>query len=174
FSGGQAIVRPGWFFDSEQQGHGIVDVSTHLIDLNQWLGFPGLRLDHGKDIKILSSKKWPTRLTPSEFRSVTRTEAYPDFLSKNLKDSILEVYSNGEINYTIKGVHSKVTVLWKYKEPAGSSDTHYSLMRGTKAELEIRQGKEEGYRATLYIRPAEGTDPSLFGENLQSALSLLG
>lgn len=173
FSGGQPIVRPAWFFDTEQQGHGIVDVSTHLIDLNQWLGLPGLSLNYREDIKIISSKEWPTRLNPSEFRSVTHTDAYPDFLSKNLKDSILEVYSNGEINYTIKGIHSRITVLWKYKEPAGSSDTHYSLMRGTKAELEIRQEKEEGYRATLYIRAAEGTDPDLFGKNLQTALTRL-
>ncbi len=34
-------------------------------------------------------------------------------------------------------------------------DTHYSIMRGTKANLIIRQGKEENYKPVLYIEPIE-------------------
>jgi len=153
FSGTEPARRPAWFFDIEQQGHGITDVSTHLVDMTQWAGFPEVKLKYKKDIKILSSKEWPTDLTPSEFKRVTRVD-YPDYLKKYLKDSILSVLANGEINYTIKGVHAKVTVNWKYREPAGSSDTHYALIRGTKADLELRQGAEENYRATLYIKSA--------------------
>jgi hypothetical protein len=44
-------------------------------------------------------------------------------------------------------------VIWNYKAPDGTGDTHYSIMRGTKANLVIRQGKEENYKATLYIEP---------------------
>lgn len=155
---GQTGVRPAWFFDVNQQGHGIVDVSTHLVDLNQWLSFPGKSLDYKADIKIISSREWASRLTPSEFKMVTKLSQYPEYLKKDVKDSILSVYSNGEMNYTIKGIHSKVTVLWNYKEPPGSSDTHYSLMRGTKADLEIRQGAAEQYRATLFVKPHTDTD----------------
>ena len=61
--------------------------------------------------------------------------------------------SNGEFNYTIKGVHAKVSVIWNYKAPAGTGDTHYSIMRGTKANLIIRQGAEQQYKPTLYIEP---------------------
>ncbi len=155
FSGSEPARRPAWFFDIEQQGHGITDVSTHLVDMSQWAGFPEVTLNYKKDIKVLSSREWPTELTPSDFKRVTRVD-YPDYLKKYLKDSILSVLANGEINYTIKGVHAKVTVKWNYREPAGSSDTHYALMRGTKADLELRQGVEEKYRATLYIRAAPG------------------
>jgi predicted dehydrogenase len=153
FSGSEPARRPAWFFDIDQQGHGITDVSTHLVDMSQWAGFPEVILNYKKDIKILSSKEWPTDLTPSEFKRVTRVE-YPEYLKKYLKDSILSVLANGEINYTIKGIHAKVTVNWRYREPLGSSDTHYALMRGTKADLELRQGVEEKYRANLYIKPA--------------------
>jgi len=152
FSGSEPARRPAWFFDIDQQGHGITDVSTHLVDMSQWAGFPEVKLNHKKDIKILSSKEWPTDLTPSEFKRVTRVE-YPEYLKKYLKDSILSVLANGEINYTIKGIHAKVTVNWRYREPLGSSDTHYALMRGTKSDLELRQGVEEKYRAILYIKP---------------------
>ncbi len=170
---GQTGVRPGWFFDVDQQGHGIVDVSTHLVDLNQWLSFPGKSLNYKTDVKVISSREWPSKLTPSEFKLVTKLDKYPDYLKKDVKDSILSVYSNGEMNYTIKGIHSKVTVLWNYKEPPGSSDTHYSLMRGTKADLEIRQGADEQYKAILFIKPHPGADLAEFGKQIYAALPKL-
>ena len=37
---GAQLKRPQWFFDPEQQGAGIVDVMTHLVDLVQWEAFP--------------------------------------------------------------------------------------------------------------------------------------
>lgn len=166
---GQTGIRPAWFFDVEQQGHGIVDVSTHLVDLNQWLGFPDTKIDYKKDVKIISAREWPTRISLSEFEMVTGLDKYPGYLKKDLQDSMLVVYSNGEINYTLKGVHSKVTVLWNYKEPAGSSDTHYSLMRGTKASLEIRQGAAEQFKSTLYIKPKPGTDAATFKDPIIAA-----
>ncbi|MEJ7694569.1 putative oxidoreductase C-terminal domain-containing protein [Daejeonella sp.] len=166
---GQTGIRPGWFFDVDQQGHGIVDVSTHLVDLNQWLSFPDKSLNYRTDVKVISSREWPSKLTPSEFKLVTKLDQYPDYLKKDLKDSILSVYSNGEMNYTLKGIHSKVTVLWNYREPPGSSDTHYSLMRGTKADLEIRQDAAEKYRATLFVKPQPGADIPLFEKQIHAA-----
>ena len=165
FSGTEPARRPAWFFDIEQQGHGITDVSTHLVDMTQWAAFPDQILNAAKDIRILGSKEWPTELTPSEFKLVTRVD-YPDYLNKYLKDSILSVYANGEINYTIKEIHAKVSVLWKYREPAGSGDTHYALMRGTKAVLELRQGIAEQHKATLYIKAAEGITAADFDKTI--------
>jgi hypothetical protein len=42
-------------------------------------------------------------------------------------------------------------VTWAYRAPEGAGDTHYSIMRGTKANLIIRQGAEQNYKPTLYI-----------------------
>src|SRR5664280_241672 len=33
---GSPVLRPAWYFDIQQQGEGIVDVTTHLVDLVQW------------------------------------------------------------------------------------------------------------------------------------------
>jgi hypothetical protein len=63
------------------------------------------------------------------------------------------VFSNGEINYQIKGVHAKVSVIWAYQAPENGGDTHYSIMRGTNANLVIRQGAEQKYKPALYIEP---------------------
>ena len=37
---GSILQRPAWFFDVTQQGEGIVDVTTHLVDKIQWECFP--------------------------------------------------------------------------------------------------------------------------------------
>ena len=33
---GSPLIRPAWFFDVEQQGEGLVDITTHLVDMVQW------------------------------------------------------------------------------------------------------------------------------------------
>src|SRR5262249_15224033 len=63
------------------------------------------------------------------------------------------IFANGEINYSIRGVHAKTTTIWKYKSTENTGDLYYALMRGTKANLIIRQGTEENYQPTLYIEP---------------------
>ena len=64
---------------------------------------------------------------------------------------MLQVYANGEMNYSIRGVHAKITMIWDVQPPEGSGDTHYSCIRGTKAKLVVRQGKEQHFLPTLYI-----------------------
>lgn len=171
FVSGAALVRPAWFFDVNQQGEGIVDVTTHLVDLVQWECFPEQVIDYKKDIAIGTAKRWTTVLTPTDFAGVTKMTTYPEYLNKDLKDSLLNVYCNGEINYTIKGVHAKVSVIWNYKAPEGAGDTHYSIMRGTKANLVIRQGAEQNYKPTLYIEPVAGVDTAGFAKTLAAELS---
>lgn len=151
FVAGEPLIRPSWFFDVKQQGDGIVDVTTHLVDLIQWSSFPETTLDYQKDVQMVSSKRWATPMTPSQFKKVTSAVTYPEYLKKDVKDSILNVYSNGEINYKLKGVHSKVSVVWNFQAPEGTGDTHYSIMRGSKANLIIRQGKDQGFKPVLYI-----------------------
>lgn len=153
---GVPLKRPAWFMDVAQQGEGIVDVTTHLVDLVQWAAFPEVPLKT-TDAQLLTAKRWPTTMTLKEFEGITGLNAFPDYLQKDVKDNVLNVYANGEINYKLKGVHAKVKVLWNYSIPEGG-DTHYSIMRGTRANLEIRQGKAEKFVPQLYIRPLNATD----------------
>lgn len=149
---GSILTRPAWFMDVEQQGEGIVDVTTHLVDLVQWEAFPDQTLDT-TDVKITSAKRWPTQMTLSQFKAITKLSDFPDYLRKDVKDTVLNVYSNGEINYQLKGVNAKVSVIWAYQAPEGAGDTHFSTMKGTQANLVIRQGADQGYKPALYIEP---------------------
>jgi predicted dehydrogenase len=149
---GNVLIRPPWFMDVRQAGEGIVDVTTHLVDLVQWECYPEQIIDYKSDIKLTGTRRWPTRMTLSEFKAITKVDAFPDYLSEAVvDDSVLQVYCNGEINYQLKDVHAKVSVTWAYRAPEGAGDTHYSIMRGTKANLIIRQGAEQNYKPTLYI-----------------------
>ncbi len=151
---GSVLTRPAWFLDIEQEGEGIVDVTTHLVDLVQWECFPGETLDYTKDIRLTSAKHWSTTISKDQFTELTKVPVIPAYLEKYSDDkNNIKVMSNGEINYTLKGIHAKVSVIWNYKAPGGTGDTHYSIMRGTKANLIIRQAAEQQYKPTLYIEP---------------------
>lgn len=149
---GSPLKRPTWFMDVNQQGEGIADVMVHLVDLVQWTIFPNIILSN-KDVKFNSATRWPTPMTLSQFSLITGAKTFPDFLKKDLKnDTTLNVYANGEINYSLRGIHTKLRALWNYSATEGG-DTHYSVIRGTKANVEIRQGKEEKFIPQLYIKP---------------------
>lgn len=151
---GQPIKRPPWFFDVTQEGDGIVDVTTHLVDLIQWTCYPEEVLDYRRDIRMESASRWPTALTPGQFSAVTRLDEIPAYLEKDLDSAgQLQVYCNGEMVYQLRDVFARVKVEWRYQAPEGTGDTHYSIIRGSLADLEIRQGAGEAFRPVLYILP---------------------
>jgi len=155
---GNPIKRPGWFFDLKQRGEGLVDVSTHLVDLVQWECFPEQIIDYKTDIEMLSAKHWTTDMTLKQFERVTRLKEFPDYLQRSVNGDKLSVFCNGQMIYKIKGVHAKVSVVWNYQAPEGAGDTHYSIMRGSQCNLIIQQGKDEGYKPTLYVEALEGKE----------------
>lgn len=171
---GKPLIRPAWFFDIRQQGEGIPDIGTHLVDLVQWECFPDQILDWKKDVKVLDANRWPTRLTPAQFKQVTGLDRYPDYFKKEIgSDGLLNVYENGDVTFALRGVHAKVTTIWNFAAPAGAGDTHYSLLRGTRASLTIKQGPEEKYRPTLYVESKAGAAPEAFEKTLRAAVEKL-
>jgi predicted dehydrogenase len=146
---GKPLIRPSWYFDVTLEGEGIVDVTTHLVDLIQWECFPEVSLDYHKDIRMLAARHWPTVLSPAQYQKVTGL--------KNVPDSPLRVYSNGEMDYTIKGVHARVSVRWDFEAPPGGGDMHFSVLRGTLASLVIRQDPVHGYKPVLSVEPLRAT-----------------
>jgi predicted dehydrogenase len=156
---GKPLIRPPWFYDVEQEGDGIVDVSTHLVDLIQWECFPGQIIDR-KNVAMLKARRWPTRMNSEMFGKTTGMAQFPEYLQKDIVNDTLHVYCNGEFVYKINGVHAKVSVIWNFQAPEGTGDTHYSIMRGSKANLIIRQGEKEDFKPVLYIESVGNEDIS--------------
>jgi hypothetical protein len=110
---------------------------------------------------MLTAKRWATALTPAQFKQVTGADNFPEYLKGDVKDGAMQVFGNGEFTYQLRGIHAKVSVTWNFEAPPGTGDTHYSIMRGTKANLIIRQGAEQQFKPVLYIESADGTiDPT--------------
>ena len=169
---GSPLLRPAWFFDVLQQGEGIVDVTTHLVDLVQWECFPEQILNPS-DIVMVSAKRWPTFISKEEFKGVTGFDDFPGYLQKDVKEGKLNVFSNGEMVYQIKGIFAKVSVEWRYQAPPGGGDTHYSVMHGTKCDLIIKQGAEEKFLPALYIENVKGLTMTDFTSELKEVVSSL-
>ena len=149
--------RPVWFFDTEQQGEGLNDVGTHLVDLAQWTLFPEQSLDYRQDIRVLRAQRWPTLIPRAEFRQVTR-EDFPPSLSGRVKDDVLEYFCNTLVSYTLRGVNVTLAAIWDWEPPPGTGDTHYAYYRGSRAKVEIRQGAAEQHRPDLYVVPNAAAD----------------
>lgn len=165
---GAALIRPSWFFDTAQQGEGIVDVTTHLVDLVQWGGFPEVILNK-TDVELISARRWTTDLSPAQFEKVTGLKQFPEFLKKDVSDNILKVYANGEIVYKLKGKVAKVSVIWNFEAPQGAGDTHFSVMRGNLCNVMIKQNKDQNYKPTVYIE-SKSNDNNTFEAGLKKAI----
>lgn len=170
---GKPLIRPEWYFDTAQQGEGIVDVTTHLVDLVFWECFPDQPIQIS-NLALLKARRWTTNITQDQYSKVTGASDFPAFLKSKLdKQGNLNVYSNGEMTFTVNGVHAKTSVIWNYEAPQGSGDTHFSVMKGTRATAMIRQGKEENFRPELYLIPADAKKKSELETELKKAVASL-
>jgi predicted dehydrogenase len=153
---GAPNIRPVWFFDTDEQGEGLNDIGTHLVDLVQWTLFPEQALDYRKDLKVLKAQRWPTMIPRADFKRVTR-EDLPSALAPRVKGDSLELFANTLVTYAVRGTYVTLNVIWDWEAPAGAGDSHFAYYRGSRSRVEIRQGAAEKHRPELYVIPnAEG------------------
>ena len=168
---GSPLIRPAWYYDVEQQGEGIADVTTHLIDLLFWKCFPDQPIDYTRDIGSISSTHWPTDISRQQFMQSTGESSFPDYLHKYLDNSTLKVYANGTVNFDVKNHNVSLQVMWNYQAPEGGGDTFISTLKGTKAILRTVQNKEQNFIKQLYVYKAEGVSEKEFAENIQQVVT---
>ena len=167
---GQPLIRPSWYYDVEQQGEGIADVTTHLIDLAHWKSFPEEAINYNADVEVISATRWPTELSLQDFTKSTNTDTFPSYLDKYVEDGKLMVYANGTINYKVKDINVGLKVIWNYKAPEGSGDTFSATMKGTKANINTIQNKSTNFTKKLYIEKAANVDKDEFEYHLYDAI----
>lgn len=166
---GAPLKRPPWFFDVRQEGEGLVDVATHLVDLVQWEAFPEQILSPS-EVSVHRARRWATPITAGQFYKVTGALDFPEFLKPDVKDGVLQVFCNGEMRYSLRGVQAKVSVTWNFEAPPGTGDTHFSIMRGSLANLIIRQGAEQNFKPALYVENVGHKTEPAFAAALRRAV----
>jgi predicted dehydrogenase len=155
---GAPNIRPTWFFDTSEQGEGLNDIGTHLVDLVHWTLFPDQDLDYRKDIRVLDAYRWPTKIPEGDFRRVTGTSGFPAALESAVENGTLAYDCNTLVTYSVRGVHTRLNVIWDWEAPAGGGDTHFAVYKGTLSRVEARQSKADGYKPELFIVPNRPED----------------
>jgi predicted dehydrogenase len=150
---GAPNIRPPWFFDTSEQGEGLNDVGTHLVDLVLWTLFPGQAVNYRSEIDIVAAQRWPAPISEADFRSVTNAARFPECLAPSIKDGTLEYYCNTLVSYAIRGIHAKLNVIWDWEAAPGGGDTHFASYRGSRSRIEIRHTRADPSRPELYIVP---------------------
>ena len=148
---GAPLRRPPWFFDVQQQGEGLSDVGTHLVDLVPWVLFREQGIDTDTQVRVLSAQRWPTVMSLTDFQRVTGDTVFPEYLRPQLDRESLPYFCNTQVTYVVRGVHVKLDVLWDFEAAAGAGDTHFAVFRGSRSRVEVRQRKEQNYKPELYV-----------------------
>src|SRR6185436_318632 len=154
---GAPLVRPVWFFDNTET-EGLNDVGTHLVDLVQWTLCPEQAIDYRRDIQMLAAQRWPTPIDEAGFSRVTGERGFPAAFAAAVKDGRFEYFCNTLVSYTIRGVHTRLNVIWDWEPAPGSGDTHYAYYKGSRARVEVRQTQADKLRPELYVVPVSAAD----------------
>jgi predicted dehydrogenase len=170
---GAPNIRPAWFFDINEQGEGLNDIGTHLVDLVQWTLAPDKPVDYKTDVRVIAAQRWATTIAEDGFRRVTNEPRFPAALAPSVKDGQLECYCNTLVSYTLHGVHTKLNVIWDWEAPPGGGDTHYAFYRGTHAKIEVRQTRADKLRPELYVVPVNAAAKAEVMAAVKARLSAL-
>ena len=170
---GVPLLRPAWFFDIHEQGEALADVGTHLVDLVQWTLFPEQSLDCRKDIQLTAASRWPTEISEAQFQRVTGEKVFPAYLNSFIRAGRLEYFCNNTVTYQLRGTFVRLTVRWDFEAPTGSKDSELAIFRGTKARVEVRQGREENFVPEVYVIPASAEARAEIAAALKSRVAVL-
>jgi predicted dehydrogenase len=141
---GSPLRRPTWFFDVDQQGEGLADVGTHLVDLVNWVLFQSPPLDPDKKMEFRYAWRGPTTVSRDLFREITGTADFPDRLRPCVSTDGLHYDCNNEIGYYARGALVRLTVRWEVETPPGGFDWRSAMFVGTRAAVELHQSPIEG------------------------------
>ena len=163
------LRRPAWYFDPAVQGEGITDVTTHLVDLVQWITGNGVRFDFNWHVEQLSARQWPTEVSRHIFSRITGLVDFPVALRGRVVDGALQYLCNSALSYRLRGIPVEIEALWGLEESQGGGDLHHAILRGTRSDLIVDQGPETGFQTLLTVNPVEGGQA--FAEALTDAVA---
>jgi predicted dehydrogenase len=151
----QPLQRPAWYFDTAEQGEGVTDVTTHLVDLVQWMTGGSVPFRFAQDVKALSARQWATAVPRELFSRVTGLKDFPPDLSGRVVNGQLLYLCNAALAYELRGLKVEIETAWDLEEPPGGGDIHRAVLRGTRSDLIVEQGPATQFRPTLSIQPVE-------------------
>jgi predicted dehydrogenase len=141
---GVPLVRPAWYFDTGEQGEGLVDVTTHLVDR-------ALLLAGGCDPVLHAARRWATAVGEEDFRAITGA-GFPPALAGRLRDGVLPLMANGELEFSCRGLRARVRAQWRLRSPDG--DAHRASFQGAHCRIDLA-GDGRGCRLEVRGTPGD-------------------
>ena len=154
---GRPLVRPDWYFDVDVQGEGITDVTTHLVDLVQWM-VGGEPLEYATDVELVSARQWPTPVPLEMYTQITGLTSFSPALRDRVENATLAYLCNAAIAYRLRGMPVQIESVWALEIPKGGGDLHWCQVRGEKADLIVEQSAATRFVPELFVYPAAPGD----------------
>lgn len=151
------LIRPQWFFDTNVQGEGMNDVTTHLVDLAQWMIGDDTPFDYQRDVVLRGARQWPTAVPLDIYSKITGLDTFSAAVRTHVSNGALQYLCNAAIEYKLRAIPVQVESLWKLAIPKGGGDTHFGVLRGTRAQLIVDQGRETAFQTRLTVRPVRNS-----------------
>lgn len=148
---GVQLVRPVWYFDTAVQGEGLIDVTTHLVDQVLLIAEAATRPLAAGEVRLTRARRWVTEVSAADFSAITGAATFPRELGERVRDGVLHLSANGELDFTCRGLLARVRVEWRLRDSEGVGDRHCSRFHGTAADLELDGTAASGSR--LVVRP---------------------
>ena len=148
----QPLIRPRWYFDTAVQGEGIVDVTTHQVDLAQWLVGEGSLFDYQRDVELFAAEQWPTEVPLPLFRKITGLDGFPEELIAQVKDQALHYGCNAKLKFRLRAVPVSIESRWDLAVPEGGGDSHSVVVRGTRCDVTAANGPDTGFVSKIRVR----------------------
>lgn len=162
---GAPLRRPWWFFDAREQGSGVVDIPTHLVDQAQWL-LESTGVPPDEVPALLRAAVWPTRVPVATFAAITGHPGFPPALAPFVEGGALEHLGNAELEFRIGAVTARAVTRWEVSTPPGGSDGYRVVARGTRAEVSLEQSPDTGHRRRLVVDTADAEAASALAGRL--------
>jgi predicted dehydrogenase len=137
------------------QGEGIMDVTTHLVDLAHWMTGQGQPFVYERDVELQSARQWPTEVPREVFARITGLRDFPDALKDRVANGRLRYLCNAELAYRLRGIPVRIESIWDLAIPEGGGDTHYAIARGTRADLVVEQNAATRFTTELTVHPLD-------------------
>jgi predicted dehydrogenase len=150
------LVRPAWYFDVAVQGEGITDITTHLVDLAQWMTGSERPYDYGRDVELLDARQWPTEVPREVFERITGLSDFPEALRPRVAAGVLSYLCNAQIDFRLRSIPVRIETRWDLAIPEGGGDTHYAMARGTKADVFVVHSAATAFIPEVFVHPLSG------------------
>ena len=151
---GTPLIRPAWYFDVAQQGEGLIDVTTHYVDQALLIAGADKQPIMAGEVMLLDAKRWTTAVSAADFTTITGTPAFPQALLQAVRDGVLHLAANGEIDFICRGLTARVRAEWRLRAADDAGDRHCARYHGTSADLELNGTGSSG--SQFRVRPHAG------------------